>query len=74
MKKPSACASDEMRIITDNFSKTLEAMNHWLAWDHSDPIAFEISHEAPGVVLIRFQFRAELGDAFWQEFEIGSLC
>ena len=72
MKNPSARAVGEIRIITDNFVETLEAMNHWLAWNQGDPIRFEFTHEAPGVVLVRFEFHAEkLGDAFRRELEIG---
>ena len=72
MKRPLACALGEMRIITDNFFKTLEAMNHWLAWNQGDPIRFEFTHEAPGVVLVRFEFHAEkLGDAFRRETKSG---
>jgi len=72
MMKPSARAVGEIRIITDNFVETLEAMNHWLAWSQNDPIRFDITHEAPGIVSVRFELRTdELGDDFRREFEIG---
>jgi len=49
----------EIRIITDNFAKALGAMSHSLVWDQFDEVSFKFSIEAPGVVLVRFELRAD---------------